>query len=112
MSDSAAPTLGDATLRRIVDRIVEGMHPQRIVLFGSRATGGATGASDYGLCVIADTDREPHERSTAIHHLFPRRDFSMDVFVLTPKEFNEQKDVANTLGHIVARDGKVLYEHA
>lgn len=112
MSHSTATISDDATLRRIVDRIVEAVRPQRILLFGSRATGTATETSDYDLCVIADADGGAHGRSAQIQRLFPERAFSMDVFVLSPEELDEQKDIANTLGYIVARDGEVLYERA
>lgn len=111
MSKTAAIS-HDATLRSIVERIVEVTHPKRILLFGSRATGTATEASDYDLCVIVDADGSTNERSMQIQRLFPERDFSMDVFVLSPEEFDEQKDIANTLGYIVARDGEVLYERS
>lgn len=51
-------------------------------------------------------------RAQDVQRRFPERDFSMDVFVLSPEEFTEQKEVANTLGYITARDGEVLYERA
>jgi len=111
MSKTAAISR-DATLRSIVDRIVGAVHPQRILLFGSRATGDATEASDYDLCVIADDNSTAPSRAVDVQRLFPQRDFSMDVFVLSPEAFDEQKDVANTLGYIVARDGEVLYERS
>jgi hypothetical protein len=36
----------------------------------------------------------------------------MDAFVLSSEELQEQREVANTLGYIVARDGEVLYERS
>lgn len=83
----------DATLDRIVRRIVEAVSPRRIVLFGSRAKGTSSTDSDYDVCVIADSALSPRERSTQIQRLFPRSGFSMDVFVLAPGEFDEQKEV-------------------
>ena len=38
----------DPTLREIVRRIVEGWHPDRIILFGSRARGIGNWESDCG----------------------------------------------------------------
>jgi predicted nucleotidyltransferase len=100
----------DATLRRIVDTIVEALDPEQVILFGSRARGDDTAQSDYDLCVIRKQADGRRDLVRQIHGLFGRRDFSMDVFVLTPDELDEQASVANTLGYIVARDGEVLYE--
>jgi predicted nucleotidyltransferase len=102
----------DETLRRIVDTIVEALAPEQVILFGSRARGDDTAESDYDLCVIADSEQPYHERNVQVHRLFPRRDFSMDAFVLTPEEYDAQRQVVNTLGFYVDRDGEVLYERA
>jgi predicted nucleotidyltransferase len=102
----------DPTLRRIVDIIVEALDPEQVILFGSRARGDDTAKSDYDLCVIADSEQPYHERNVQVHRLFPRRDFSMDAFVLTPEEYDAQRQVVNTLGFYVDRDGEVLYERS
>ena len=39
-------------VQRMVERIVEGFHPLRIVLFGSRARGTDTPDSDIDLLVV------------------------------------------------------------
>ncbi|MFC1712299.1 nucleotidyltransferase domain-containing protein [Candidatus Poribacteria bacterium] len=94
----------------IVERIVEAVHPHRIYLFGSRAKGTETEDSDIDLLVIADMEGPPHKRSVVIHRLFPRRNFSMDVFVLKPEEFEHEKMLVNSIGSIVSKEGKILYE--
>ena len=45
-----------AALRAIVDRLVEGLKPFRIYLFGSRAEGRARPDSDFDLVVVFDDD--------------------------------------------------------
>lgn len=100
----------DAALRCIVDTIVEHLDPEQVILFGSRARGDGTARSDYDICVIAASDRSYHERNKRVRALFPQRDFSMDAFVLMPEEYEAQRQVVNTLGFYVDRDGEVLYE--
>jgi predicted nucleotidyltransferase len=107
-----SPATEDATLRHIVDTIVEALDPAQVILFGSRARGDDTAHSDYDICVVADSDRPYHERNMEVHSLFSRRDFSMDAFVLTPEEYEAQRQVVNTLGFYVDRDGEVLYERS
>jgi predicted nucleotidyltransferase len=44
----------DARLAEAVDRLVEGVHPRAIILFGSRARGADRAESDYDLLVVSD----------------------------------------------------------
>ena len=44
----------DARLAEAVKRLVEGLHPRAIILFGSRAPGTNRTESDYDLLVISD----------------------------------------------------------
>jgi uncharacterized protein len=44
----------DARLAEAVKRLVEGLHPHAIILFGSRARGTNRTESDYDLLVISD----------------------------------------------------------
>ncbi len=97
-------------IEEIVERIVGAVHPHRIYLFGSRANGTETEDSDIDLLVIADMEGPRHRRSIIIHRLFPKRNFSMDVFVLKPEEFEHQKELVNSIGNIVSEEGKLLYE--
>jgi len=107
-----SPATEDATLRHIVDTIVEALDPAQVILFGSRARGDDTAHSDYDICVVMEPSGPRRDLVRQIHDLFGLRGFSMDAFVLSPEELQEQKDVANTLGYIVARDGEVLYERS
>ena len=102
----------DAALRRIVDTIVEALDPEQVILFGSRARGDETAQSDYDLCVIAESDRSYHDRNAEARRLVAGEDISPDVFVLTPEEYAAQRQVVNTLGFYVDRDGDVLYERS
>lgn len=97
-------------IEEIVDRIVEAVHPHRIYLFGSRAKGTETEDSDIDLFIIADMEGPRHKRSVVVHRLFPKRDFSMDVFVFKPEEFEHQKAMVNSISSIVSEEGKLLYE--
>jgi predicted nucleotidyltransferase len=47
----------EALLQQVTHQIVERFHPERIVLFGSRAHGEARSDSDLDLFVKMETDR-------------------------------------------------------
>jgi hypothetical protein len=44
----------DTKLAEVVNRLVQGLHPRAIILFGSRARGTNRSESDYDLLVISD----------------------------------------------------------
>jgi uncharacterized protein len=47
-------TIQDPRLAEAVGRLVEGLHPRAIILFGSRARGTNRSDSDYDLLVISE----------------------------------------------------------
>ena len=47
-------TIQDARLAEAVKRLVEGLHPRAIILFGSRAGGTDRPDSDYDLLVVSE----------------------------------------------------------
>lgn len=97
-------------LDQITGAIVERFRPRRILLFGSRARGNAIPDSDYDLFIEMDTNLAPLQRSTAVHRLFPRRRWAMDVIVFTPDEVRRWRDDIGSLVYSVEREGRTLYE--
>ncbi len=99
-------------LEEIKQKIVQAISPEKIILFGSYATGNATKDSDVDLVVIWDSPINQHLRNMTVRRLFPRRDFSLDVFVFTPEEERKYKDVKGTILNTAHREGILLYERA
>ncbi len=101
-------------MHKLIDNIVETLakqiKPQRIYLFGSHAKDTARPDSDIDLLIIADIPGPKYKRSLQVRKLFPLRCFSLDVLVYKMEEFKEESQVPNTMGYIVARQGKLLYE--
>jgi predicted nucleotidyltransferase len=94
--------------QKVIDRIVERFHPQKIILFGSHATGMAREDSDYDLLVVMETEkgliRQAAEIAVAVDHHIP-----VDVLVRRPEHM-----VSRPPGDIILRDiletGVVVYE--
>lgn len=82
-------------------------HPQKIILFGSRAAGTNTPTSDYDIALIKDTDQPFHERIIEARRLL-RTILPIDLFVFTPKEL-EDKKTTNYLISKILSTGKVIY---
>lgn len=96
-------------LRAIAKRIVDNVHPEKIILFGSYAYGEPTLDSDIDLLVIMKSDKRPIERADEVSDLFPRRYFGLDVLARTPKEIRERLRLGDDFIRQITTEGKVLY---
>ncbi|PYY14311.1 MAG: nucleotidyltransferase domain-containing protein [Acidobacteria bacterium] len=99
-------------VQEIARKIVENVHPRRIIAFGSYARGEHKSDSDLDLIVEMETDKPFYERGMPIAALFRDRRWAMDLLVYTPEEFAEQRRVSGSLLSTVEREGKVIYERS
>ncbi len=97
-------------LQNILQRIVAGVQPEKIILFGSYAYGNPTPDSDMDLLIIMDTTERPAERILAISRLLRPRPFPMDILVRTPAEINKALEIGDSFIQEIITKGKVLYE--
>lgn len=95
----------------IVRRIVRAAHPEKVILFGSRARGEARPDSDIDLLVIADSSQPRYQRAAPLYGAVSDILVPMDILVYTPKEVEEWSEVAQAFVTTAVREGKVLYEN-
>ena len=94
----------------VVRRLVEGLHPERIYLFGSRARGDSADESDYDFLVVVKSSRESGVHACQKGHaLLAGLGIAKDVIVLGKSEFDRFSDVVGTLPEIALREGRLLY---
>jgi predicted nucleotidyltransferase len=96
-------------VQAIAQRIADSVHPERIILFGSQGTGQAGPDSDIDLLLIYKGPLSKRDVKLAVRRLFRRPEFSLDLFVLSPEEYERQRNVPSTLGHLVSREGVVCH---
>lgn len=104
--------LGD-WLDDVVRDVVAYAEPVEVIVFGSVARGDDGPDSDIDLLVVIPKV-EPGERHLLMGRI--RAAISahvpIDVFVATPEEFAERRDVQGSLLYWPAREGRVVYERA
>jgi uncharacterized protein len=83
--------------------------PDRVILFGSRATGGVDAASDYDLPIVKDTDRRPIDRRVAVERLLADRTIPLDILVYTPREMWDLYAAGSALIATILETGRVLF---
>lgn len=97
-------------LRKVVKRILSVARPERVILFGSAATGPMTAESDLDLLVIErDFTNQRHE-NIRLRSALADLGVPLDVFAMTPQRFAETKDVFGGLAYPANKYGKVIYE--
>lgn len=99
----------DELVQEVTRKIVERFHPKRIVVFGGYARGDHGPDSDLDLLVEMDSAKTFWSRIPEIDSLFQPRDWPMDLFVFTPEEVAQDRDINGTLVNLAEREGKVVY---
>jgi predicted nucleotidyltransferase len=102
----------DATLREIIDRIVSGFSPRKIILFGSRARGTAAPDSDVDLLVVTDRPGSKRQQAVAIDLALADIRVAKDVLVVGAEELDRDRDVVGTIAYPAWREGIVVYDRA
>lgn len=102
----------EEVLQAMVHRLVTGLHPHKIILFGSYVAGTPTADSDVDLLVIMDTQARPVDRYVCVSRLLRPRPFPLDLLVKTPAEIAYALDREDAFIREITAQGRVLYERA
>lgn len=100
------------TLQELTRRLVDQFNPERIVLFGSHARGGADDRSDVDLLVICDLEGDRWELALAMDRALRGLRLARDIIILTPEEFERDRVIPGTIARPASLEGKVLYDRA
>jgi predicted nucleotidyltransferase len=99
----------EAELKRYVKQLREEYDPERILLFGSLASGNVEEWSDIDLVIIKETKSRFLERIREVMQLL-RPQVGVDVLVYTPDEFARLVNERTFVRQEILAKGKVLYE--
>ncbi len=99
-----------ALLKEVVRRIRAAAEPQAVILFGSRARGGARAGSDLDLLIVMDTPLPRHKRPLPFYRALSGLGLAKDILVYTPSEVEEWRTASASLIATALREGRVLYE--
>jgi predicted nucleotidyltransferase len=96
-------------IEELVHRIVEVVHPQRIILFGSAARGDMRPDSDIDVLVVMPEG--VHRRRTAqeLHERLFGFPLPVDILVATTVDLEKHKDNLGLIYHRILREGREIY---
>jgi len=102
--------LTTSVVKGVIDTIITGYDPDKIILFGSFARNEHTPDSDLDILIVKETDHSFVERQRTVRSLFDKQPFAMDILVYTPAEFEKQKNWINNIINIAVKTGNLVYE--
>ena len=102
--------ISNETLLKVRERLVDGFHPEKILLFGSQARGTADDRSDVDILVVCSFEGKRRHLMLEMDRALGSLDHAFDILILRPEEFQIDSLIAGTVGRYASQEGKVLYE--
>lgn len=102
--------LDDNVLREMIARVLAVAAPERIILFGSAATGQMTRDSDVDLLVLVADASRAREESTRLRAALRGLGIPIDVLVMSRRWFEATKDLVGGLAYPAYHSGRVIYD--
>lgn len=97
------------TADAVVRRIIDAFSPEMVIVFGSVARRESGDHSDLDVLVVMDTDLKGAKRAAAVHMRTTDLVMPLDVLVVTPSEFDANKDNKFSFVSEIVRTGVVVY---
>ena len=104
--------IDDTLVREIVRRMLVVARPDRIILFGSAATGPMTRESDIDLLVVAPASSNTLDERVRLYTALRGLGFPFDVFIIGSDRFEETKNIFGGIAYPANKYGRVIYEAA
>ena len=98
-----------SNVEAVLQRLIDAYDPERVILFGSHATGAAERESDIDLLIVKETDRRPTDRRIEVERLLSDRRIPLDILVYTPQELRDLYAAGSPFVEDVIETGRVLY---
>ncbi|WP_300971311.1 nucleotidyltransferase domain-containing protein [Thiocapsa sp.] len=97
-------------LSEVVDRIIQAVHPEQILLYGSQAWGQPNEDSDIDLLVVLGTSSEPgYRRAREVYRSLRGIRLPIEVVVRTRDEMIRAGRVSTSLERQALDRGRLLY---
>ncbi len=99
-------------LQEATRRLVRRFRPQKVILFGSQARGTADVHSDVDLLVVCRLTGRRQDMMVAMDLALNGLGIARDILVLTPEEYERDRQIPGTVAQPAHLRGRVLYERA
>jgi len=109
--EMVTPQKVEEIIQDILEKLLTGYAPQKVILFGSYAYGTPRPDSDIDLLIIKETSERFIDRWVTVRRLLsdPRRTIPIETIVLTPQEVSERLEIGDQFLAEILGKGEVLY---
>ena len=97
-------------IRNLVDKIVATYQPDKIMVFGSYATGQQTDDSGVDLLIIKNTGVPRHHRGREVRRFLYGLKIPLDIVVATPQELEQSRLQPYSFLATALHSAKTVYE--
>ena len=104
--------IDESLVKEIVLRILAAAAPDKIIVFGSGATGEMTRDSDIDLLIVETDPGDQRKKSVLLREMLRGLGYPFDVIVISTEWFEESKEVIGGIAYPANKYGKVIYEAA
>jgi len=104
--------IDEQTIQEIVRRILTAAKPDKIILFGSAATGQMTRDSDVDLLIVEPDTSGQRSEYVRIREALGNLGYPFDLLFISTEWFEDSKDVIGGIAYPANKYGKVIYEAA
>ncbi|MEK6790690.1 MAG: nucleotidyltransferase domain-containing protein [Deltaproteobacteria bacterium] len=101
----------EETIKEAAKRLADKFHPDRIILFGSYARGTADKHSDVDLLVICRVKKNRRKLAVEMDMTLWGLGMARDIVLLTPKEYEVERQIPGTIARYAWKEGRALYDH-
>jgi len=96
-------------INEVIDRIVKNINPEKIILFGSYASGNPSEDSDLDILIVKEMRMPRYKRSREVKKHLRGMKIPIDVIVYTKKEIKEWEGTKTAFINQAIKQGKLLY---
>ncbi len=96
-------------IESLVQKIVEAVHPLKIILFGSYAQDKANPESDIDVLVVMPEGVHCRRTAQLLYRQIRGLGVPFDIFVTTPSALEKHKDNIGLIYRTVLKEGREIY---
>jgi len=104
--------IDEQTVQEIVRRILSVAKPDKIILFGSAATGEMTRDSDIDLLIVEPDASDQRNEYVRIREALGNLGYPFDLLFISTEWFEDSKNVIGGIAYPSNKHGRVIYEAA
>ncbi len=101
--------VAESILKEMTDVLVSRFGPEKVILFGSQARGAADARSDVDLLVVCSISESRRALMTAMDRALRPFKIARDIIVLSPEEFERDRQIPGTVARPASQEGRALY---